>query len=229
MKVSNVYIGSILASVLVFVGCSGEGSSTLTHNGTTYGSVVSPYTGKVWLDRNLGASQVCTALDDTSCYGDYYQWGRDADGHQVSTSTTTSTQATGITDVGTDFITLSSDWTTADGDGASRTVNWSATDGSSICPVGYRVPTIDELTAETTLASTAVTNNTDAFNNFLKLPSAGRRNFLNGSVVFQGSNGIMWSSSVSGSLSNFLFFNSSNAYTYYYYRAYGFSVRCVKD
>ena len=204
---------------------------TVTHNGVTYETVTSPKTGKVWLDRNLGASQVCTALNDTACYGDYYQWGRNYDGHQLNTSATTSTQATDINSAGTDFITSTSspDWTTADSDGASRTANWSATDGSSICPVGYRIPTITELSAETTSASTPVTNSTDAFNNFLKLPSAGYRYYYNGSLINQGSDGYVWSSSVSGSDSYFLDFYSSYARTGNSNRAFGFSVRCLKD
>jgi hypothetical protein len=34
----------------------------------------------VWLDRNLGATQVATKVDDSAAYGDYYQWGRAKDG-----------------------------------------------------------------------------------------------------------------------------------------------------
>ncbi|MDZ7738239.1 MAG: hypothetical protein U5K32_04030 [Bacteroidales bacterium] len=38
------------------------------------------------MDRNLGASQVATASDDENGYGDLYQWGRSADGHESRTS-----------------------------------------------------------------------------------------------------------------------------------------------
>jgi hypothetical protein len=59
---------------------------SITHNGTSYGTVKSPYTGKIWLDRNLGASQVCDrnnsftdnndyVTSQQNCFGDYYQWG----------------------------------------------------------------------------------------------------------------------------------------------------------
>jgi len=61
------------------------GDYTLLH-GVTYGTVTSPYTGRVWLDGNLGASQVCTAYNDSTCYGDYYQWGRGTDGHEKITN-----------------------------------------------------------------------------------------------------------------------------------------------
>ncbi len=42
----------------------------LTHNGAEYCEVTSPYTERVWLDRNLGAARVCTTFNDTACYGD---------------------------------------------------------------------------------------------------------------------------------------------------------------
>ncbi len=32
--------------------------------------------GGIWMDRNLGASQVATAIKDDKSYGYYYQWGR---------------------------------------------------------------------------------------------------------------------------------------------------------
>ncbi len=40
-------------------------------------------TAPLWMDRNLVASQVATASDDTLAFGDVYQWGRAADGHQA--------------------------------------------------------------------------------------------------------------------------------------------------
>lgn len=197
--------------------------------GLTYNTVISPYTGKVWLDKNLGASQVCSALDDAACYGDYYQWGRDTDGHEKSDSATSSTQATDIINVGSSFFINYLDWTTADSDGALRAANWSKADGTSVCPIGYRVPTITELEAETIAASTAVTNNTDAFNNFLKLPSAGYRDSSDGTMRVQGSYGIVWSSSVNSSYSRDLYFDNLLADSGSGYRPHGFGVRCLKD
>jgi len=210
----------------------------VTHNGITYGQVVSPYTGRIWLDRNLGASRVCTALDDTACYGDYYQWGRDTDGHQERNSTTTYTSATDInaTNVNGKFITYTSyiyDWVASGGDdnGSLRSTAWSKTDGSSVCPAGYRVPTIDELKAETLNNSKGdrFSNNTDAFNSFLKFPSAGSRSYSFGSMNGQGSYGVVWSSSPNSSGSHGLDFDSGDADTSNYIRVLGFSVRCLKD
>ena len=206
----------------------------IVHNGTNYGTVTSPYTGKVWLDRNLGASQVCTSFNDTACYGDYYQWGRNFDGHQESNSSTTATQATDVTTVGHgDFITsnntYSFDWAqSVDSTGTTRSINWSATDGSSVCPIGFRVPTRTELQAETT--DNGVTDRDTAFSNFLKLPSAGYRNNFDGSMNVVGSWGSVWSSSASGPNASLLYFASGSADgSSSGTRAYGRSLRCLRD
>ncbi|MFZ1451482.1 MAG: hypothetical protein WAT20_02205, partial [Ferruginibacter sp.] len=59
--------------------------------GTSAGptDVFNPITGKIWMDRNLGASRVATSSTDDLAYGDLYQWGRLTDGHQNRTSGTT--------------------------------------------------------------------------------------------------------------------------------------------
>jgi uncharacterized protein (TIGR02145 family) len=202
---------------------------SLTWKGVSYGAVVSPVTQRVWLDRNLGASQVCTAHDDTACYGDYYQWGRETDGHEKSTSATTKTVATDIINAGSEYVTWS-DWTAADSDGALRAANWSKTDGTSICPVGYRVPIIDELYAENAAfeGDTAVYYNLKAFNSFLKFPSAGIR--YSGDFSEQGKGGVVWSSTrSSGSDSYYYYFFAGTASTYEKGRSQGNSVRCIKD
>jgi hypothetical protein len=196
--------------------------TTLTWKLKEYKTILSQTTNKVWLDRNLGASQVCTSSTDTACYGDYYQWGRDTDGHQISNSTTIGTQASAITSAGDKFIIGSSDWSTLDSDGTLRSANWSKTDGSSVCPVGYRVPTIEELLAEN------ISNSADAYTK-LKLPSAGYRRYNSGSLFYQGSWGFIWSSSPGVSYSRYLVFNSSAAGMDLYYRAYGQSVRCLRE
>src|SRR6056297_1536419 len=75
--------------------------------------VTNPTTGEIWMDRNLGATQVATSSTDADAYGDLYQWGRAADGHQLRTSGTTSTLATSDIPGHSDFITIGSspyDW-----------------------------------------------------------------------------------------------------------------------
>jgi len=207
---------------------------TISHNGTTYGTVKSPYTGKIWLDRHLGAARVCESFNDTACYGDYYQWGRNFDGHQDSTSGLTTKRATDYNNAGSQFISSNNykfDWMakTVDTDGRHRTDNWLKTDGSSVCPVGFRVPTFTELKAET--LDSGVVNRGTAFSNFLRLPSAGVR-YRTGSMHDVGSWGSMWTSSVNDG-------SCPCSYGVHFYasdikwddrdrRAYGRSVRCIK-
>ncbi len=231
-------------------------NNIIQFNGLTYKTVVSPYTGKTWLDRNLGASEACSAADDSACFGDYYQWGRNADGHEKSTSNTTTVQATDIKDVGHgDFIIPDvdslitgiggsitdpndHDWAkTIDADGAKRHLNWMDIAGESICPTGYHVPTLEELEAETTKAFHAVTDLSSAFDNFLKLPAAGAR-LINDPGYGQASEakmssvgevGNIWSSSVDGddaSHSVALAFGQTLAVVSVY-REYGAPVRCI--
>jgi hypothetical protein len=76
---------------------AGSNGQTLTfYNGapvwiTNVNTVVNSLTGKVWMDRNLGATRVATSSTDAASYGDLYQWGRGTDGHQIRTSATTTT------------------------------------------------------------------------------------------------------------------------------------------
>jgi len=209
----------------------------IVHNGTSYGTVTSPKTGKVWLDRNLGATQVCTSSYDTACFGDYYQWGRNYDGHQSSV-TTTSVQASDVMNVGHgNFITSTAsnqyDWAFgADTDGSTRQSSWLVADGSSVCPAGYRVPTYLEMENET---DGVIYDDWSAMNNFLKLPLSGARSAVDGTMSQQSSSGYLWTS-FSASLSGYPYY----AFSLYYYnldsdvsadvsRGTGIAVRCIKN
>lgn len=54
--------------------------NTLTHN------TVRAADGHIWLQQNLGSQQTGTQIDDNKAFGDYFQWGRWDDGHQLSNS-----------------------------------------------------------------------------------------------------------------------------------------------
>jgi hypothetical protein len=69
-----------------------ESASNISKSTVAIAQVTSS-TGQVWMDRNLGASQVATSSTDPASYGDLYQWGRPADGHQIRTSAITATLA----------------------------------------------------------------------------------------------------------------------------------------
>ncbi len=227
----------------------------ISHNGYEYKIVTSPITNKRWLDRNLGASAVCTkSIDDKSegftnesyvtsqedCFGDLYQWGRLKDGHEQRDSNIISSIASNIVNVGINFIKGDEslfDWTNKDNNGALRFAQWSKTDGTSICPIGFRVPTSIELYRETvsytgtndeSIGKVKVENRDTAFKNFLRFPVAGQRNW-GGSLNNEGKDGYVWSNSVVDSLVRNVYFEYSGAYGDYYDRSGGFSVRCVED
>ncbi|WP_446008964.1 hypothetical protein [Candidatus Electrothrix sp.] len=66
------------------------------------------------------------------------------------------------------------------------------------------------------------------FDSPLKLVAAGCRNYL-GTLFFAGSSGYCWSSTVDGTSARVLNFSSGSAALHSFYRANGFSVRCLKD
>jgi len=191
--------------------------------GTAVVDVTNPSTGKTWMDRNLGATQVATSSTDANSYGDLYQWGRGADGHQCRTSLTTSTLSSTDQPGHGDFILTASDWRSS-----ANADLWQGVNGeNNPCPSGYRLPTDTELDAER--ASWSSQNNLGAFASPLKLPVAGYRFNINGSLFNVGTFGYYWSSTVSSTNSRSLYFYSSNAIMNNYNRAFGFSVRCLKD
>ncbi|MDI6400619.1 FISUMP domain-containing protein [Balneolaceae bacterium ANBcel3] len=191
--------------------------------------VTNPLTGRVWMDRNLGASRAATSSTDSLAYGDLYQWGRGVDGHQRSNSSITSTLSSSDQPGHGSFILSTSeanrDWRRPQNDNL-----WQGVKGiNNPCPAGYRLPTVAEWNAER--ESWSSNNTSGAFNSPLKLPMAGYRSSENGSLLNVGSHGRYWSSSVfvfASSAWN-LYFVSGNASMRYSYRASGCSVRCVKD
>ncbi|MEA3352510.1 MAG: hypothetical protein U9Q33_01645 [Campylobacterota bacterium] len=151
-------------------------------HGVIYKTIKSPYTGKIWLDRNIGAKRVCQSHDDEQCFGDYYQWGRDSDGHEkenakVVNVTTRSLENPGNLIYDPEIIdNAHDDWAyEVDPEGNKRQARWSKTDGSSVCPKGFRVPFLNELADETVNLDIKykVRNNLEGFQNFLKIPSTG--------------------------------------------------------
>lgn len=208
-----------------------------TFAGLTYGLVTSPDTDRVWLDRNLGATQVATSSTDSAAYGYLFQWGRNDDGHESRTSSTTSTLASTITPGTNTFVTIDAvpyDWTTADSSGSSRTSAWTDGGANDVCPSGFSVPTESELTADTTNATTVdVTNGATAFNSFLKLPLAGWRNRhpTETSLLSVGTSGSLWTRNAGSNDARYLTLDDGmgNAAFYSTYRSHGYSIRCIKD
>ncbi len=181
--------------------------------------------GKCWLDRNLGASRVATSYNDSSAYGDLYQWGRGNDGHQSRTSSVVAGPV-GTNTPGSSFITVadSSPW---DWRNPQQTL-WSGINGTNNpCPTGFRLPTRPEWS--TLLTSSGITNYVTAYNSSLKLTESGHRNYNNASLHDLGTLGYYWSSSYSGVNAYYMAFGSLAYPSFNGYRSYGFSVRCIKN
>jgi len=202
-------------------------------NPTEVVEVLNPITNKIWMDRNLGASRMATSSNDAQAYGDLFQWGRFADGHQCRNSGTTSTLSSSPTPGNNLFILTGSspyDWLSTSDDNL-----WQGVSGvNNPCPGGYRLPTEAEWDAERLSWVQASINSTNtsagAFASPLKLPVSGNRSSSSGDPFNVGSYGVYWSSSVSaGSSARGLYFYSSLAVLDSNNRAGGFAVRCLKD
>ncbi len=224
--VKLILIGFVF--IILSIGFNGCGSSSEDDNNEpeiiTYGTIISTKTNRVWLDRNLGASIVCTEINDANCFGDYYQWGRYADGHEKQDSLTVNTLATTITPEHDNFIINNSndtslDWTTTDNDGSIRKLNWNP------CPSSFRVPTYDEIKDEMIL------NRDDALNK-LKVPAAGSRSANDGTskdfdiTTFWSSNVRIWGSSTTAVVASY---TDATIYMYVENFASGHPVRCIQD
>lgn len=215
---------------VIIAATSNEGATLKMINGVPTWSggtppTVTSTTGKVWMDRNLGADQVATSSTDTSSYGNLYQWGRGTDGHEILSSDTNSILSNSNIPGHNNFIVTNGyDWLSSENDNL-----WQGVSGTNNpCPSGFRLPTEVEWEAE---RATWSSDDADgAFSSQLKLPVAGLRNNSNGSIVGAGENGLYWSSTVnnSPSYSQVLYF-SANAFTSHFYRSRGISVRCIMD
>ena len=242
-KVQRDAIATPAAGLIMYCTDCGANGELQFYNGTTWVNMVGDTvaevtgqvtsgTGQIWLDKNLGATQVATSSNDVASYGDLYNWGRNTDGHQIRTSTTAAGPVASGSE-GANFITGVSDWLNPRDD-----TRWNgSTKGThDPCPSGFRVPTETELEAERNNGGTgfwgtgSLQNNAlGAFNSALKLPMAGYRANGTGVLTQVGSNGVYWSSTVSGTSAIYLYFNSGNAYVGGNSRADGFSVRCIKE
>jgi uncharacterized protein (TIGR02145 family) len=187
---------------------------------------VTSTTGKTWMDRNLGASKKADSSKHEASYGDLYQWGRFADGHQCRTSGTISTLSSCNAPEHDKFILAPNspyDWRSPKNDNL-----WQGVNGiNNPCPSGYRIPTRTEWDSEH--KSWNPKNAAGAFASPLKLPVAGNRAYNNGSLNNVGATGTYWSSTIHTTNSYYLYFDNNSSGATTDSRAEGRSVRCIKD
>ncbi len=140
-------------------------------NVTTVNPVTSPRTGRVWMDRNLGASRVAVSASDQQAYGHFYQWGRAADGHQRRNSQMTTELSVNDKPGHALYIFNADsipDWRSPQNDSL-----WQGVNGiNNPCPEGYRIPTHEEWRAEFDMLQGMDV----AAGSFLRIPAAGGRN-----------------------------------------------------
>lgn len=171
-----------------------------TFNTIPTGTVLS-LTGEIWMDKNLGATQAATSISDAASYGDYYQWGRPTDGHQIyNTANETTVQLNYYYEENSKFVIGNTfSWVNARYDQL-----WQGPAGeNNPCPTGYAVPTEADWKAE--MATWSSQDDAGAFASPLKLPLAGMRAATGAqtSVLFeQGSSGYYWSSTAIPSVFN---------------------------
>jgi hypothetical protein len=197
-------------------------NGTPTWKGTfSYRNTVKTATGKIWMDRNLGASQVATSATDALAYGDLYQWGRGSDGHESRTAGEINIASTSDTPGHGDFINQSSNrWR----DPTNLNL-WQGVNGiNNPCPAGFRLPTKSEWEAE------IATWSGSGFDSPLKLPLGGHQHPTLSTPWQVGGSGSYWSSTPNDGLHSWnLGLGSSTKTMGIAQQGHGFSVRCIKD
>lgn len=218
--------------------CVGDLSPELEND-----DVLDPLTGQVFLNKNLGANQVATSPIDAASYGDLYQWGRAAEGHEIIFRVAGDAPTSGVyngernptpstaTESGSwdgEFIVISRlsfnrDWLNPQDNNL-----WQGVSGvNNPCPTGYRVPTEAEWMLQVNNWNSP--DASGAYASVLKLPMSGFREFRRGNIVDAGVEGSYWTSTVDGVGARSLNFNTSNATTNRSERALAMSIRCIKD
>ena len=201
-----------------------------------YGTVTTA-TGRIWLDRNLGASRVAISSTDVDAYGDYYQWGRPADGHQ--TKYLTNNNSSGFTNTKSSSSVPSTDLWIVPTDASN---DWLVTPDNSLwaganpatnpCPVGFRIPTESEWEAE---RITWISNNAaGAYASPLKLTRPGMlTGFGSSGATYTAKDNYgqyLTQSANSSGGARYLGIEQTNSwFDQNYYKWHGMSVRCIKN
>jgi len=198
--------------------------------------------GKIWLQQNLGSPQVAMSVADEASYGDYFQWGRWDDGHQVPNSSTITggpplLNPSNIPSGNPNFIVGQTTGTKWWGVGGLATDTWSgssatSTNGKDPCVAlgaGWRLPTAADW--QNLKNYDDLDGALAAYMSNLKLPSGGFR-AGDGGFVFKGGESYYWTATASGNSYATGLFISDNTYLATLqasFRGDGYNCRCIKD
>ena len=194
--------------------------------------------GNAWLQQNLGADEVATAMNVANAFGDLYQWGRWTDGHQLRTSTAAQASMLAANNpaglgAGSTFFYIGADpthwWSAGNALDTWQGTTVSASNGKDPCAAlgtGWQLPS--QADWMNVLSSEGITGMATAFASNLKLPAAGSRDGQTGTLINEGQFGNYWSSTPSTTYAKDLtigdsFVNNDDDA----YRSYGMSVRCL--
>lgn len=205
-------------------------------DGTPVYELISP-TGRIWMDRNLGASRAATSSTDYLAYGSLFQWCRAADGHQLInwTSASTGTPVNGTTTMlsatstpGHSLFILNVsgtyDWLSTQQSDGSLWWNGTVAGINNPCPTGYHVPTHTEWNAELS----NITNAATAYSTLKLVLASWRRGIVDGSLGGPGTYGDYWSSTSSSTTAKIIWFDTTSGISDNS-RVAGFSIRCIKN
>lgn len=227
-------------------GNTGNIKVTYGGNQVTY-TTVRAKDGNVWLQQNLGSSNVATTRTDATAWGDLFQWGRWDDGHQRRVGATTSAVSpapnnpSGLNKTGTNPFyyntTAANRWwsagTATDKAEAEIPGDILAANGCDPCKkllgLQWRLPTIAEW--EAVRIAEGITEYTTAFTSNLKIPSITFRDGTTGNLNTNTNTTRLWSSTAGSSGGAYVFHLVSNAAstTNNISRANGYPIRCIRE
>jgi len=190
------------------------GSVAPVNKSVTYGTVtnIPGETAKCWITQNLGASQQAIAVDDATevSAGWYWQFNHKQGYKHDGSARTPSTV-----------------WNSAN-DNLSATWEASKDPCSVELGLGWRIPTNTEWTNVN--ASGVWTTWTGPWNSNLKLHASGYLDYSGGSLNNRGSKGYYWSNAQYSSTDGWhIDFGSGYSGMNVNYKAYGFSLRCLRE